>query len=162
MFGIPVDRARLRFTLTYALTQRLRVGVEVNPLDDDVGPLVNLRVLDETKYRPALLVGTSSDRIGTTSGRAYYATLSKNLQRWTGFPVAPYAGVSYGEFDDELDFIGGVRVRYDERWSSAHQWDGENLHHILDHTLGERYRLGLLLVEQDGKYYGGLRFGVSF
>jgi hypothetical protein len=157
-----VDRARLRLTLTYALHPRLSAGVEYNPLDDDVGPLVNLRLVEETRTRPAVLLGTSSDRIGTPDGRAYYATVSKSFETWTGLPIAPYAGAAYGEFEDEWEVIGGLRVSYDERWSSAHLWDGENLHHILDRTVGERYRAGLVVVEQDGEYYAGLRFGISF
>lgn len=146
----------------YALLPRLSAGVEWNPLGDDVGPLVNLRVLDETAWRPALVLGTSSDRIGTPSGRAYYATVSKDLEAWTGLPVAPYTGASFGEFEDEWEWIGGLRVRYGERWSSTHLWDGVNLHHVVDRTLGERWRVGLVLVEQDGSYYGGARLGASF
>lgn len=159
--GIPVDRARLRLTATYALHERLRVGVEVNPLDDDVGPLVNWRVWDETARRPALMLGTSSDRIGTPSGRAYFATLSKDLEALLDLPVAPYVGASFGEFEDEWELIGGLRVRWGERWGSTHLWDGENLHHLLDTTLAERYRVGLVLVQQDDDYYGGLTLGAS-
>lgn len=162
IFGIPVDRAKLRLTLTYAFHERLSAGVEYNPLDDDVGPLVNLRLLDETRTRPALLVGTSSDRIGTPDDRAYYATLSKNLEPWIDLPIAPYAGLAYGDFEDEWRFIGGLRIQYDEDWSSTHLWDGVNLHHLVDRALDDRYRLGFILVEQDGKYYGGLRLGASF
>lgn len=162
MFGIPADRAKWRNTLTYQVHPRLSVGVEYNPLDDDVGVLANLRLLDETAKRPALVIGTSSDRIGTPSGRAYFATLSKDLEGWLDLPIAPYAGASYGEFDDEWVAIGGVRIRYGERWSSGHLWDGHNLHHILDHTLGDRWRVGLVVAEQDGDHYAGLRIGVSF
>ena len=162
MFGIPVDRAKLRLTLTYAFTERFSAGIEYNPLGDDVGPLANLRLIDETRTRPALLVGTSSDRIGTPDGRAYYATFSKNLQPLIDLPVAPYAGLAFGEFEDEWRFIGGMRIRYDEKWSSTHLWDGVNLHHLVDRALNDRYRLGFILVEQDGEYYGGLRLGGSF
>ena len=162
MAGIPVDRARWRNTLTYQVDPRVSVGVEWNPLDDDLGLLANWRVLDETATRPELMVGTSSDRIGTPSGRAYFATLSKDLGSWLDLPVAPYVGASYGEFDEEVVAIGGLRVRYGDRWSSGHLWDGHNLHHILDHTIDDRWRIGLLVAEQDGDYYAGLRIGVSF
>ncbi len=160
--GIPVDRARLRFTGTYALNERLSIGLEVNPKDDDYGPLANWRVLDETERRPALIVGTSSDRIGTPSGRAVYATLSKDVEEWTGLPIAPYVGTSYGGFEHEFELIGGLRVRYGDDWSSTHLWDGENLHHVVDRALGDRFRLGLVVVEQDGKYYFGGSLGASF
>lgn len=160
--GIPVDRARLRFTATFALTDRLSVGLEANPKDDDYGVLANWRVFDETKTRPALILGTSSDRIGTTSGRAYYATLSKDLEAWTGLPIGPYFGAAWGEFDDELVAIGGLRVRWAERWASTHLWDSENLHHVLDVALVDGWRVGAILVEQDGEYYAGGSLGVSW
>jgi hypothetical protein len=158
--GIPVDRAQLRLTVTYAVTERFSLGVEVNPLGEDAGPLANLRILDETEWRPALIVGTSSDRIGTPEGRAFYATLSKDLEQWTGLPIAPYAGAAYGDFDDEWVPIGGLRVRWSERWSSTHLFDGHNLHHIVDRELGH-VTAGVLLVEQDGEYYVGVRVGAS-
>lgn len=157
-----MDRARLRITATYAVTDRLRVGLEWNPLDEDLGPLVNWRVLDETERRPALILGTSSDRIGTPNGRAFYGTFSKDLEQWTDLPVAPYAGAYYGQFDDRLRAIGGLRVRWHEQVSSIHSWDGVNLHHFLEWDRGEEPRLGLVLAEQDGSHYLGLTLGVSF
>ena len=160
--GIPVDRAKLRLTGTYALTPRLAVGVEWNPLDDDVGPLANWRLIDETRWRPAFIIGTSSDRIGTPSGRAYYGTFSKDLEAWTRLPIAPYVGAAYGEFEDEWVAIGGLRIRWAERWSTTSLWDGENLHHTLDVTTSDHLTLGAVLVQQDDDYYGGLRVGASF
>ena len=158
---IPVDRAKLRLTATYAVLDGLSLGIEWNPLDEDVGPLANWRVVDETERRPALILGTSSDRIGTPSGRAYYATLSKDLTAWTGLAVAPYAGAAYGEFDERVEAIGGLHIRWIPRLSSTHLWDGVNLHHTLDwHFLGN-LRAGAVLVEQDGEYYGGVSLGAS-
>ena len=52
-------------------------------------------VLQETSDRPAVMLGTSSDRIGTSDGQAYFLTVAKDIERWVGLPVAPYAGVSY-------------------------------------------------------------------
>ena len=160
--GIPVDRARLRITAQYAVTERLSVGVEVNPLDDDVGPIASWRVLDETRRRPALILGTSSDRIGSTNGRAVFATLSKDLQAWTGLPVAPYVGTSYGGFEDEFELIGGLRVRWLDRLASTSLWDGENLHHTVDWTFDGGVRVGAVVVEQDGTHYLGATAGVRF
>lgn len=157
--GIPVERARQRFTATVRVDERLTVGLEVNPLADDVGPLINWRVLDETKRRPALVLGTSSDRIGTPDGRAVYGTLSKDLQAATGLAVAPYAGVTFGEYEDEWRPIGGLHVRWTERWSSTHLYDGVNVHHLVERRLGERYRAGLVVAEQDGEHYLGVSLG---
>jgi hypothetical protein len=158
--GIPVDRARLRITATYALTEVLSVGLEANPRADDYGVIANWRAWSETARRPALILGTSSDRIGTSSGRAYYATLSKDLEHAVGLPVAPYLGAAFGEFEDEWELIGGVRVRWAEEWSSTHLYDGVNIHHLLDRELG-RYRVGLVVAEQDGDHYVGLSLGTS-
>ena len=94
-----IDRATWRNTLAYRLFPRLTVGVEYNPLDGDVGPLVNFVAVTETEKRPALILGTSSDRIGTPEGRSFYATFSKDLTESTGLPIAPYVGYSYGQFD---------------------------------------------------------------
>jgi len=146
----------------YAVSERLSVGIEVNPLDDDVGPLANWRVLDETERLPALILGTSSDRIGTPSGRAVYATLSKDLESWTGLPVAPYAGTAYGTHDDEFELIGGLRVRWGDWFSTTSLWDGHNLHHLIDRPITDWLRLGGVAVEQDGKYYFGITIGTSF
>ncbi|QDU65177.1 hypothetical protein [Engelhardtia mirabilis] len=152
------------------MTERLRVGIELNPYEDgsldpdgwDVGPLVNYRVFDETERRPAMIVGTSSDRIGTPDGRAYYATLSKSLDHWTGLPIAPYVGTAFGEFEDEWELIGGLGIRWAERVTSTHLWDGENLHHLVDYAWDGGWRTGLVLAEQDGDYYAGLTLGLSF
>ena len=75
-----IDRATLRTTLTYRFLGRFQAGVEYNPLSDGVSPLANLHLITETGSRPALIVGTSSDRIGTPRGQSYYFTLSKDLK----------------------------------------------------------------------------------
>ena len=84
-----IDRATWRNTLTYRFHTRFTAGVEYNPLAKKVSPLANLVVITETHHRPALIVGTSSDRIGTPSGQSFYATLSKNVKHYTRLPVSP-------------------------------------------------------------------------
>lgn len=159
--GIPVERAELRLTATYAVAPNAFLGVEYNPLDDDIGLLANWRIVSETLTRPAVMVGTSSDRIGTTSGRAYYATIAKDLQHYTGLPIAPYVGTAYGDFDDEWELIGGLGVRWAPGWMSTHTWDGHNLHHMLDRFLDGGKRVGVVVAEQDGDYYAGVSIGAS-
>jgi hypothetical protein len=160
--GIPVDRARLRTTGVYSLDDSLQVGVEWNPLANDVGPLANWRAIEETRDRPALIFGTSSDRIGTPHGRAIYGTFSKDLEAWTKLPIAPYAGAAYGTFDDAFVPIGGLLVRWAERFSTTHLYDGDNLHHIATWTFESGVSVGALLVEQDGKFYPGLAVSAGF
>lgn len=138
-----IDRATWRNTLTYRFHPRFTAGVEYNPLAGKVSPLANLVALTETHKRPALILGTSSDRIGTPSGQSFYATLSKNLKHATGLPVAPYAGVAYGTFEDRLRVIGGLNISLDERWSSTILFDGVRVHPLINYTRG-RHQFGVM------------------
>lgn len=140
-FGVRVianqiDRARWRNTLTYRFHPRFTAGVEYNPLAGKVSPLMNLLVMTEAKHRPALIVGTSSDRIGTPSGQSFYATFSKSLKRETGLPIAPYAGVAYGTYEDRLRPIGGLNLTFDDSWSSTIVFDGVRVHPLVNYTRG--------------------------
>ena len=154
----------------YRLTPWLQAGVEYNPLGDDVGPLVNLRAIEETRRRPALILGTSSDRIGTEDGRAVYATLSKDLEHLIGWSVAPYVGVAHvldpARGEDDWREVAGLNFRWGQRLSSAHLWDGENLHHVLTTSLGEPEAgrtVGVVVAERDdGEHFLGVTFGASF
>jgi len=152
----------LRTTLTYRFLPRFTAGIEYNPLADDVGPIANWLAVTETENRPAVMLGTSSDRIGTPHGRAFYATASKDLEDSTGLPIAPYAGVSYGTFDDEAVGIGGLVIRWQERWFSTHMWDGHNLHHLLETTLDHGQTVGLIVVHLDGEYDVGVSYTLGF
>ncbi len=138
-----IDRAKWRNTLTYRLHPRFTAGVEYNPLAGKVSPLANLVALTETDQRPALILGTSSDRIGTPSGQSFYATLSKNLRRETGLPLAPYIGVAYGTFEDRARIIGGLNLNFNERWSSTLLFDGVRVHPTVNYTRG-RHQFGVI------------------
>lgn len=153
-----IDRAKWRNTLTYRFHPRLTAGVEYNPLARKVSPLANLVALTETHRRPALILGTSSDRIGTPSGQSFYATLSKNLKDKTGFPVAPYLGVAYGTFEDRLRLLGGLNINLNERWSSTILFDGVRVHPLVNYTRG-RHQFGLIF--ERGRH-PGLSYSVSF
>ena len=143
-----VDRARWRNTLMVKVHPSLQLGVEFNPLVDDLHPLANWRAVEETEKRPAFILGTSSDRIGTPAGQAYYATFSKDLEKGTGWPVAPYLGASYGTYEGSLKPIGGLTIRYNGHLSSTHLHDGEAVHHLLSWDFGAgKPTLGLLWVD---------------
>ncbi len=157
-----MDRAEARTTLVYRFFPTLTAGVEWNPAADDIGLVANWVAVTETEVRPALILGTSSDRIGTLDGRAVYATLSKSLEPWTGLPVAPYAGVSYGGSDDELRGIGGLSIAWSERVSSLHTFDGKNLHHQAEYAFPNGMAAGLMLAELDDHYFLGFTFNVGF
>jgi hypothetical protein len=153
-----IDRAKWRNTLTYRFHPRLTAGVEYNPLAGKVSPLANIVALTETHRRPALILGTSSDRIGTPSGQSYYATLSKNLRHATGLPIAPYVGVAYGTFEDRLRVIGGVNINFTERLSSTILFDGVRAHPVANYTWG-RHQLGVIF--ERGRHPGA-SYSISF
>ena len=153
-----IDRAKWRNTLTYRFHPRFTAGIEYNPLAKKVSPLANLVVITETHSRPALILGTSSDRIGTPSGQSFYATLSKNLKHHTGLPVAQYVGVAYGTYDDRARAIGGLNVNFSERWSSTVLFDGVRVHPLLNYTY-KRHQFGFIL--ERGRNPGG-SYSISF
>ena len=153
-----IDRAKWRNTLTYRFHPRLTAGLEYNPLAQKVSPLANLVVVTETHQRPALIVGTSSDRIGTPSGQSFYATVSKNVKHYTNLRVSPYVGVAYGTFEDRARVIGGLNIAFGERWSSTILFDGVRVHPLLNYTRG-RHQFGVIL--ERGRHPGA-SYSISF
>jgi hypothetical protein len=153
-----IDRAKWRNTLTYRFHPRFTAGLEYNPLAGKVSPIANLVVVTETHQRPALIVGTSSDRIGTPSGQSFYATVSKNVKHYTNLPVSPYFGVAYGTFEDRARLIGGLNIAIGERWSSTILFDGVRVHPLLNYTRG-RHQFGIIL--ERGRHPGA-SYSISF
>ena len=153
-----IDRAKWRNTLTYRFHPRVTVGIEYNPLAKKVSPLANVVAITETDVRPALILGTSSDRIGTPSGQSFYATFSKSLKRATGLPVAPYVGVAYGTYEDRARIIGGLNITLSDRWSSTILFDGVRIHPLLNYTFG-RHQLGVILERGRNP---GISYSISF
>ncbi len=153
-----IDRAKWRNTLTYRFHPRVTAGIEYNPLAGKVSPLANVVALTETDKRPALVFGTSSDRIGTPSGQSFYATLSKNLKAATGLPIAPYVGMAYGTFEDRLRMIGGLNISFKDGWSSTILFDGVRVHPIVNYTRG-RHQFGIIF--ERGRNPGA-SYSVSF
>lgn len=140
-----IDRATLRLTLTYRFHPRFSAGIEGNPLAGAASPLANLLLVPETLKRPALILGTSSDRIGTPEGQSFYATFSKNLRRETKLPIAPYVGVAYGTYEDKFRAIGGLNIGFSERLTSLVIFDGVHVHPTLNYSY-KRHAFSFLLV----------------
>jgi hypothetical protein len=153
-----LDRAKWRNTLTYRLHPRLTAGVEFNPLAKDVRPLVNWLMVTETGKRPALILGTSSDRIGTPSGQSFYLTVSKSLERETRIPIAPYVGVTYGTYEDRFRAIGGLNIHFTDRWSSLVIFDGVKVSPTLSYAYN-RHVFAFVLAQ--GKK-PGVSYSISF
>lgn len=108
--------------------------------------------------RPAVILGTSSDRIGTPSGQSFYATLSKDLRGATGIPLAPYAGVAYGTYEDEGRVIGGANVTFGGGFSATLIFDGVHLHELVTWASG-RHGVSLVLVRGQ---HPGFSYNVRF
>jgi hypothetical protein len=162
-FGVRVianqiDRARWRNTLTYRFHPRLTAGVEYNPLAGKVSPLANFVALTETHKRPAIILGTSSDRIGTPSGQSFYATFSKNLKHATKLLVAPYVGVAYGTYEDRLRVIGGLNFSYKDCWSFTVLFDGVRVHPLVNYARGRHV---LSFIMERGRNPGA-SYSISF
>jgi len=155
-----VRRAQVRTTLTYRLTPRLQAGIEVNPrsTEEKANPLVNWLAVPEGKNRPAVIVGTSSDRIGTPGGQSFYATASKNLKRETKLPIAPYFGVAYGTYQDRLRYIGGLSIGFTEQLGALVIFDGVHAHPLLNFS-HQRHVFSFLLVRGKDP---GISYSVSF
>lgn len=141
-----IPRAAVRTTLTYKFHPRVQAGIEYNPRAGEFKPLANILVLTETGSRPALMIGTSTDRIGTPSGQSFYATFSKNLHRETGLPIAPYVGVTYGTYDHRTRPIGGLSISLSRKFSLLATYNGVNVHPLLIFT-HDRHALSLIMVK---------------
>lgn len=162
-FGIrylsdQIPRASVRTTLTYRIHPRLSIGVEYNPRADDVHPLANWVAITETESRPALILGTSSDRIGTPSGQTFYATVSKNLQREIKLPIAPYVGLAYSSYEDRFLAIGGVNVNFRDDLSAQLIFDGVKVHPSLTYAVS-RHAFTFLLAQAKNP---GVSYSISF
>lgn len=131
--------------------------MEYNPLVGELGVVANFRALSETAKRPALIFGTSSDRIGTPHGQSYYATVSKSL-RGGSIPIAPYAGISYSTYEDRVIFPWGVNVALGRSFSTMLINDGVHSH--LSATYSWRnFSVTLLAVERKNP---GFSIGASW
>ena len=136
----------MRTTLIYRWKPRIHFGVEYNPKVGEVHPLLTLIPVTETKNRPAIIFGYSSDRIGTPEGDSFYLTASKDLEYWTGLPIAPYFGVVYGTYEDRFRAIGGLSMRLPKKFTSLIQFDGVKVHPTLTYSVDDTHSLTFLMI----------------
>jgi len=153
-----IPRASVRTTLTYRVHPKLSGGIEYNPRARKASPLANWLMIPETAVRPAVIVGTSSDRIGTPSGQSFYATASKNLKRETKLPIAPYGGVSYGTYESKLRPIGGMNIGFTEQLTALVIFDGVHVHEMLSYSYS-RHVFSFVLVRGKNP---GVSYSISF
>ena len=153
-----IPRATYRFTLTYQFLPTLSAGIEYNPQVEEVNPLLNWLVLQEKDKRPAIVIGTSSDRIGTPEGQSYYLTVSKNLKGLTHLPIAPYIGAAYGTFEDRWRFIGGMEIDFTHGFWALVIYDGVNWHPTVNYSYGRHTGTFLMVDGEDPGVAYSIRF----
>ena len=111
---------------------------------EEVNPLATLFLLVETERRPAVFLGTSSDRIGSPKGRqAYYATLSKYLP-WAR--TAANVTLNYSEWDRGINVPFGAATDLGRSLAVRYMYDGARSHALLDRFIGERLGVSLMYV----------------
>lgn len=150
-----IDRAKLRTTLLYLFSDRVRAGIEWNPYADDASVLVNLHLVREGPKRPAVIFGLSSDRIGTPFGKSLFLTASRDFRLGGGISVAPYVGAAHGTYEDKTRAIGGLNVRLSKSLSAMAIFDGVRLHEVVTVDKG-RHGFSAVFIRN------GRRLGVSY
>lgn len=119
----------------------LQVGAEFNPAAEEVGPIVTWFLLTEQAARPALFLGTSSDRIGSPKrAQSYYATVAKNLDP---LPVSAYATLNWSEWDERVNFPFGVNVEILPGVTLQPMYDGHRTHLMATYS-AERWSVTLI------------------
>lgn len=149
-----VERPRWRFNAAYRLTPRVNVGIEYNPVVEELNPTVNWIVSPEGRNHPMVSFGTSSDRIFTPEGnQAYYVTFAKGVP---GTKLAPYVSVNYSEFESGFNFPFGINIGLADTIDLLPMNDGRKSHLLLTF---KQPKSNVTLMAVDLKRP---RFGISF
>jgi hypothetical protein len=131
-----IDRPRWRATANRQLLPTLQVGVEWNVAAEEIDPLATWFLWTETEHRPALFLGTSSDRIGSPKGeQAYYLTGAKYL---APIRTSPYVSLNYSEWSDGWNVPFGANVELGGGFSARPMYDGQRTH-LLGMYAAERF-----------------------
>lgn len=146
-----MERPRWRLTAGYRVIPRIQIGIEYNPVASELVPIATVFLLTETERRPALFLGTSSDRIGSPEGtQSYYLTASKLAPR---IPVSVYGSLNYSEWDEGINFPFGGEWYVWGGFSVRGMYDG-NQPHAMVNWFGDRFGVSLMAVWLD-------TFGIS-
>lgn len=180
---VAIDRvpaARHRFTLDYAVTPRLTVGLEragggrgdahhgrprrvdgifnylrFSDADTPILPRVNWFITPESSRHPSLMVGVISDRLSTPRGQAFFATSSKRVP---GTPLTPFVSVKLNTYDGKTVFPFGVNVAVGSRGVAQVIHDGDHTH-LLATYLMKQGSVSFLLARSK---YPGVSWSVGF
>ena len=104
---------------------------------------MTLFLLTETERRPALFLGTSSDRIGSPAGeQSWFATVSKYIP---GLRTSFYGSLNYSEWDGRFNFPFGASVELGRGFSFRPMHDGDRWHAMLN-CFSRQYGVSLMYV----------------
>jgi len=84
--------------------------------------------------------------------------VSKNLRRETRLPIAPYAGVAYGTYEDRARAIGGLNIGFTEQFTALVIFDGVHVHPMLNFSSGRHVASFILVRGRDP----GMSYSISF
>jgi len=84
--------------------------------------------------------------------------VSKNLRRETRLPIAPYAGVAYGTYEDRARAIGGLNIGFTEQFTALVIFDGVHVHPMLNFSSGRHVASFILVRGRDP----GVSYSISF
>lgn len=128
-----VERPRWRMTAAHRVIPTLQVGFEWNPAAGEVAANATWFLLTETERRPALFLGTSSDRIGSPEGtQAYFFTLARHFP---SLRLSPYVSTNYTEWDESWNFPFGASVELGAGLAVRPMYDGRRTHLLVSHSL---------------------------
>ncbi len=121
----------------------MQVGLEFNPKVEEIGPLFTFFLLTETERLPALFIGTSSDRIGSPTGKqAYFATMSKYIPI---LHASIYGSLNFTEWDDGFNLPVGFGIELGKGFSIRPMYDGDRSHLLLNYFAAQ-YGVSLMYV----------------
>lgn len=175
---IAIDEvsARHRFTLDYALTPRLTIGLERSGSDSNPNPVPEftdnpgdyLRYSDgdalilprfswfitpEGKNHPSLLIGSASDRLSTPVGQAFFVTASKHIPN---SQFTPFISIKTNSYDGKTVFPFGVNYALPSNYVLQAINDGDYTHLLLTKMM-DRAAFSFILART--KYVG---FSVNY
>ncbi|MDE0184290.1 MAG: hypothetical protein OXP71_02400 [Candidatus Poribacteria bacterium] len=141
------------------MANRLQLGVEFNPAAREFAPLANLFLFTETNVRPAAVIGTSSDRVGSPpKEQAYFLTIAKRLP---SVPISAYATINYSEWDNGFNFPFGASIDLGNGFTVRGMYDGVLPHLMLNYYFKE-FSLSLMYISIDQSQRPGIALSSSF
>jgi len=121
-----LPRPRGRATANLRVIPTLQFGAEYNLVAEEVDPLATWFLVTETERRPAVFLGTSSDRIGSPKGKqCFYLTAAKYLPP---LHVSPYASLNYSQWDQGWNVPFGANLELGHGLSARSMYDGNRTH----------------------------------